>query len=244
MKGSTLLILGGRSDIGRAIARRFAAQGASVILAARNAATLADDASDLANRYGVAANALEFDVTDGHPAAFFDALGALPDCVVMVAGLLGDNARSEAESVEALRVMATNYTGPAVYLLEAARRMSGRGSGSIVGISSVAGDRGRQSNYIYGSAKAGLSAFLDGLRNRLHPVGVHVVTVKPGFVDTQMTQGMKLPGPLTASPNEVAAAILVAVRRKKNTVYVKPIWRVIMMIICLIPEPVFKKMRL
>ena len=109
-----------------------------------------------------------------------------------------------------------------------------------MGISSVAGERGRATNYVYGSAKAGFTAFLSGLRNRLAKNGVHVVTVLPGFVATKMTEGMDLPTRLTAQPEEVAKAVFKAVKRTKNTIYIKPIWWIIMVIIRLIPERLFK----
>ena len=122
--------------------------------------------------------------------------------------------------------------------------LAARGSGTIVGISSVAGDRGRASNYLYGSAKAGLSAYLSGLRNRLHAAGVRVITVKPGFTRTRMTEGMKLPPALTAEPGEVARAILKAESGKADVIYVRPVWRLVMAIITAIPEPAFKKLKL
>ena len=115
----------------------------------------------------------------------------------------------------------------------------------IAGVSSVAGDRGRASNYAYGAAKAGFTAFLSGLRNRLAKQGVHVLTVKPGFVRTAMTMGMKLPPPITAAPDEVGAAIYRAAEQsRRNVIYVRPIWRLIMGIIVHIPESLFKKMKL
>jgi hypothetical protein len=113
----------------------------------------------------------------------------------------------------------------------------------IVGISSVAGDRGRGSNYVYGAAKAGFTAFLSGLRNRLSPLGVRVVTVKPGFVRTRMTEGMKLPPVLTAEADEVGRAIFKA-ERGGDVLYVRPVWRGVMAIIRAIPEPVFKRLKL
>lgn len=242
MTPKSVLILGARSDIGRAVARRFAQSGASVILAARRADTLADELADLRIRFKVPAEAVEFDATDGAAERFFDALPALPDVVVMVVGLLGDQAQSEADLDAANAVMASNYTGPACYLLAAARRMGARRSGCIVGISSVAGDRGRQSNFVYGSAKAGFTAFLAGLRNRLFKTGVTVVTVKPGFVATAMTAGMKLPPALTAQPSEVGDAIFTAVTKGRDVIYVRPIWRLIMTIIRSVPETVFKRL--
>jgi hypothetical protein len=240
----SVLILGARSDIGRALARCYAQGGHPVILAARRAGELEADRADLEVRHGVAARTAEFDVLHPDPDAFFDALGELPAIVVMVAGLLGDQEVSAAQPDAAQRVMRTNYEGPAQFLLAAARRMGARGSGTIIGISSVAGDRGRGSNFIYGSAKAGLTAFLSGLRNSMVKRGVHVMTVKPGFVATQMTAGMKLPPRLTAQPDEVARAVVKAGARGTDVLYVKPLWRPIMAIIGNVPERVFKKLSL
>jgi short-subunit dehydrogenase len=127
-------------------------------------------------------------------------------------------------------------------LNEAALRMERRGNGCIIAISSVAGERGRASNYVYGSAKAGLTAFLSGLRNRLARKGVSVMTVKPGFIATKMTDGMNLPPWLTAQPDEVAAAIYRAHRSGRDILYVRPIWRPIMAVIRYIPEVLFKRL--
>ena len=138
--------------------------------------------------------------------------------------------------------METNYTAPARLLLAAARIM--QPGSAIVGISSVAGDRGRASNYIYGSAKAGFSAFLSGLRNSLVKQGIHVLTVKPGFVATAMTEGMKLPPAITGQPEAVAADIIKAQTKGKDVIYTLWMWRWIMLIIRSIPEGVFKKLSL
>tara|TARA_B110000238_G_scaffold112939_1_gene122579 strand:- start:219 stop:641 length:423 start_codon:yes stop_codon:yes gene_type:complete len=140
--------------------------------------------------------------------------------------------------------MRTNYEGPALLLGTIANEFEKRGKGSIVGISSVAGDRGRASNYIYGSAKAGFTAFLSGLRNRLAEHGVHVMTVLPGFVDTKMVEGMNLPAKLTAKPLKVAKTVFNSVQKNHNIIYVKPIWRLIMMLIRNIPEKIFKMMKI
>ncbi len=241
-----LLIVGATSDIGRAIARRYGEAGSDLILAARAAERLAKDATDLKVRYpAISVETLDLDILDiERHEQVLDGLGALPDTVISVVGLLGDHETSSADAGTARRVMETNYTAPALFLEAVARRMAVRGNGTIIGISSVAGDRGRGSNYTYGSAKAGFTAFLSGLRNRLAKSGVHVVTVKPGFVDTKMTEGMALPSALTAKPEEVAAAIYRADERRRNVIYVRPVWRMIMTIIRLIPEPVFKRLRL
>jgi NAD(P)-dependent dehydrogenase (short-subunit alcohol dehydrogenase family) len=141
--------------------------------------------------------------------------------------------------------MRTNFEGPALLLGALAERFIARRHGTIVGVSSVAGDRGRGSNYVYGASKAGFTAFLSGLRNRAAAANVRVITVKPGFVRTRMTAGMKLPPLLTAEPQEVGATILSAVEGERGDVlYVRKIWRLVMMVICAIPEPIFKKMRL
>lgn len=242
MLASPVLIFGARSDIGRALARGYAAQGCDVILAARG--DISADASDLGLRTGARVNAVNFDVTDGEPDAFFDRLGLVPGTVVMVAGLLGDQAESAADDAAAARVMDSNYAGPARYLLAAARRMGSVPNACIIGISSVAGERGRASNFIYGSAKAGFTAFLSGLRNAHARTGLHVMTVKPGFVRTQMTAGMKLPPVMTADPEQVATAIIKAQGKKADVIYTLGRWRLVMAIIRAIPEPIFKKLSL
>ncbi len=140
-------------------------------------------------------------------------------------------------------VMRTNYTAPALLMGALAERFARRGEGTLVGVSSVAGDRGRASNYVYGSAKAGFTAFLSGLRNRLAKTGVHAATVKPGFVRTRMTDGLRLPPILTAEADEAAAAAVAAIRRKRDVLYVRPIWRPIMAVIACIPERMFKRLR-
>jgi decaprenylphospho-beta-D-erythro-pentofuranosid-2-ulose 2-reductase len=242
MIASPVVILGARSDIGRAIARLYAFRGHRVILGARG--DLDTDRRDLELRTGASVRTVAFDVTDGNPDAFFAALGESPGTVIMVAGLLGEQARSAAEDHMAATVLETNFTGPARYLLAAARAMTGTANGCIIGISSVAGDRGRGSNFIYGSAKAGLSALLSGLRNAHARSGLHVMTVKPGFVATRMTAGMKLPPPLTASPEQVASAILRGQDRRADVIYVRGRWRLIMAVIRAIPEGVFKRLSL
>lgn len=240
---SPVVIMGARSDIGRALARGYAARGADVVMAGRG--DLAADAQDLAVRSnGTKVRAMAFDVTDDNVDAFFAALGEPPGTVVMVAGLLGDQARSAASDTEATLVMATNYGGPARYLLAAARVMADVPGGCIIGISSVAGDRSRASNFVYGSAKAGFTAFLSGLRNAHARTGLHVMTVKPGFVATQMTKDMKLNPALTAQPDEVAAAIIKAHLAGRDVLYVRSIWRLIMTIIGAVPEALFKKLSL
>ena len=138
--------------------------------------------------------------------------------------------------------MRSNYIGPALLLGGLAEHFERRGSGTLVGVSSVAGERGRADNYVYGSAKAGFTAFLSGLRNRCAASGVQVVTVKPGFVRTRMTDGMELPDRLTATPGEVAVAVLKAIRHRRDVVYVRSIWRGIMFVVRALPERIFKRL--
>ncbi|MFN3819245.1 SDR family oxidoreductase [Blastomonas sp.] len=242
MLASPVLIIGARSDIGRALAKGYAAKGCEVILAARG--DISADATDLALRTQAKVRAVSVDITDGAADAFFDSLGVVPGTVVMVAGLLGDQAESAAHDEIAAKVMDSNYNGPARYLLAAARRMANVPGACIIGISSVAGERGRASNFIYGSAKAGFTAFLSGLRNAHAKTGLHVMTVKPGFVRTQMTAGMKLSPVMTAEPEQVADAILKAQDKKADVIYTLGRWRMVMAVIRAIPEPIFKKLSL
>jgi short-subunit dehydrogenase len=157
---------------------------------------------------------------------------------------MGKQVENEQDMAAATTVMRSNYEGPASVLGLLANRFDARGSGKIVGISSVAGLRGRATNYVYGSAKAGFTAFLSGLRNRMAKRGVHVMTVLPGFVATRMTEGMDLPEKLTAQPEEVAKAIDLGLRKQRNVLYVRPIWQLIMLIITMIPERIFKGMKI
>lgn len=244
-----VLILGARSDIGRAIAHRFAKAGYYVILAARNADSLEADAEDMRIRYQTMfpemVRTVEFDVTHS-PEELLTTL-RLPHetsfaAVVSVVGDMGKQTVSEDDPDAATAVMMTNYVGPARLLGALVKRMAH--DGVIIGISSVAGDRGRATNYIYGSAKAGFTAFLSGLRNRLAKTGIHVMTVKPGFVNTRMTAGMKTPKRLTAEPVEVGEAVYQGFVSRRDVVYVRSIWRLVMAIIQAIPERIFKRLKL
>lgn len=245
MTKQPVLILGAGSDIGRAIAHDLAARGHPVQLAARNAAALEADRADIALRHGVAVTLHEFDALDtaGHE-AFVGGLPALPAIAVCAVGLLGRQEESETDTQAAALVLRSNFEGPASILAVLANRFAARGSGTLVGISSVAGERGRASNYVYGSAKAGFTAFLSGLRNRLAGKGVHVITVLPGFVATRMTEGMDLPPRLTASPQEVSQAVVRAIASGRDRIYVKPVWQLVMAAVRALPESLFKRTRL
>ena len=241
---SPVLILGATSDIGLALAREYAKRGAALILAARQPERLDDDLLDLQNRYGVNVRSAALDLLDADGRARFLAeLPVVPGTVISVAGLLGEQERSQTDAALAEAVMTTNYVAPSLLLSALANRMLERGAGTIIGVSSVAGDRGRASNYLYGSAKAGFSAFLSGLRARLRPHGIHVLTVKPGFVDTRMTRGLQLPPILTASPTQVAREIVRAHLGRRSVIYTLGRWRWIMLPIRLLPEPLFMRLK-
>jgi NAD(P)-dependent dehydrogenase (short-subunit alcohol dehydrogenase family) len=242
----TLLLVGGTSDIGRATALHYAQAGWQVQLAARNEEEARRNADDISARTGVVVTVHRLDILETDTfEGFLDTLPTLPDTVVCVVGQLGDQTKGQTDIAHASLVLRTNFEGPALLLGSFAERFLARGSGTLVGVSSVAGDRGRGSNYLYGAAKAGFTAFLSGLRNRLAPKGLRVVTVKPGFVRTQMTAGMKLPPALTAEPGEVGRAIFTAAEKSsRDVIYVRPIWRPVMMAIGSIPERFFKRLRL
>jgi len=228
-----------------AVAEKFASEKYAIQLAARNVQRLLPFQSDLAIRFGCKVSLHEFNAVDfASHQAFFDQLYVKPDVTVCVFGYLGDNEQALTDWSKAETIINTNYTGAVSILNIVAAHYAAQGSGVIAGISSVAGQRGRQSNFLYGSAKAGLTAYLSGLRNYLFHKGVHVATIQPGFVYTKMTENLKLPPLLTARPVEVGDAVYAAVVKKKNVVYVKWFWRYIMLIITCIPEFMFKKMKL
>ncbi len=241
----TVLLLGATSDMSVALARKFGEHGFSIQLAARNTEPLIPMQADLQTRYNVTCSIHAFDALNvSSHQHFFDSLPAKPDVTICVFGVMyeEDDAWSNWQLTQ--RMIDTNYTGAVSILNTAAKYYSTQKKGTIVGISSVAGERGRGSKLIYGSTKAAFSAYLSGLRNKLFAEGVHVISVKPGFVYTKMTENLPLPKPLTAQPQEVAKSIYNAVIKKKNVVYVKWIWRYLMLIIKNIPEFIYKKMKM
>jgi decaprenylphospho-beta-D-erythro-pentofuranosid-2-ulose 2-reductase len=243
MKNQTVLILGASSDVGRALAEIFYANNHSLLLAARNINEV--DAYLKSWPSQEHAHTVAFEATDFQQhETWFQRLPSFPDITICVFGYLGDQKKAERDWSESQKIINTNYLGAVSILNVIANAYQKAGVGVIAGISSVAGDRGRQSNFIYGSAKAGFTAYLSGLRNRLAHVGVHVLTIKPGFIDTKMTAGLKLPKPITAQPSQVAKSIYKAIMGKRNVVYVLWMWFWIMLIIKLIPEFVFKKLKM
>ena len=240
---SYILIVGAKSDIAKATAREYAKNGYDIYLAGRDIRELDEFAEDIRVRGEREVELLELDITDftSHQ-SFYDNLKEKPLGVISAVGYLGEQKIAEGNLNETLNIINANYTGIVSLFNIIANDFEDRKNGFIVGISSVAGDRGRESNYLYGSAKAGFSAYLSGLRNRLYKSQVSVITVKPGFVATKMTEGMDLPERLTASPQEVAEDIFNAQQNGESIIYTKWIWRYIMMIIKSIPEWQFKKM--
>lgn len=245
MNRPTILILGAKSDISKAVIHNFAKSNYDIQLAARKSVDLKNFKSDIELRYLVQVTLHEFDALNikSHE-SFIDSLPKLPTVAFCAVGYMGDHTKNKKDIISAANVIRSNFEGPASILAVISNRFEQRNYGTIIGVSSVAGERGRATNYVYGSAKAGFTTFLSGLRNRLAKTNVHVITVLPGFVSTKMTEKMNLPLKLTAQPKEVANIILSAVKQKKNIIYVKKIWWFIMFIIRNIPEHFFKKLKI
>ena len=247
-RGANVLIAGATSTIARHAAGELAARGARLHLAARDEAEAKRIGQDLEVRHGADVSLGPFEATEyeGHERLLDDAtdsMGGLDGLLVAV-GMLGDQSRAETDPGHLRSVFEVNYGAPASLITAVANRFEKQGHGWIAALSSVAGDRGRPSNYAYGSAKAGLTAFLEGLRGRLHGSGVRVLTVKPGPTDTKMTFGMDDPPPLMAEPERVAEQVAQSIEKGKDVCYAPPIWRYIMAAIRLIPASVFKKLDL
>lgn len=240
------LILGSNSDIGQAIAYKFASNGYAIILASRNI----DDyqtrlQQDISIRYNVDVITAKFNGSKYEEHDYFwNSLPVTPEIVISVFGYLGNQELAMNDFHEAYNIMSSNYMGHVSLINKYAKKIKGSNSATIIGISSVAGERGRKSNYIYGSAKAAFTNYLSGLRNDLFEHNIHVMTVIPGFVKTKMLGDLKTPNILTASPEEVASSIFKAFKNKKNIVYIYPVWRYVMFLIKCIPEFLFKRMKL
>lgn len=237
-----VVIIGATSAIAEATARILAARGDALYLVARNPARLSGIAVDLTVRGSAQVSSEVLDANDvaGHEAMLARAEAFLGgyDTVLIAHGTLSDQAACEASVDLTLQEINTNGLSVVALLTRVANRLAQQRAGTIAVISSVAGDRGRGSNYVYGSAKALVTAFLSGLRHRLAKLGVNVVTIKPGLIDTPMTAAFPK-GPLWARPDAVARGIVKAMDQRSNTVYLPGFWRPIMFIIRSIPERVF-----
>jgi hypothetical protein len=238
-----VLIIGAKSDIAKAVAKIYAENGYNLYLAARKSSELHNFANDIKIRNQKDVKCIDLDILNyvSHQ-SFYNSLEEKPIGVISVVGYLGEQEKAQNDFEEAQKIMDTNYTGVVSILNIVANDFEKNKNGFIVGISSVAGDRGRKSNFIYGSAKAAFTTYLSGLRNRLFSSNVQVLTVKPGFVATKMTEGLDLPKKLTAQPEEVAQDIFKAQQTGKDVLYTKWFWRWIMFIIKNVPEFQFKKM--
>lgn len=244
---SNVLVFGASSAIAEAVCNNFASDAANFYLVARNSEKLNSIKQNLlargAGKIGV--DAIDLNQTEKHEsliAAAQDFLGEI-DCVIIAYGTLGDQKTAQESYQETYNQLNTNLLSAISILTIIGNVLEKKQSGTIVVISSVAGDRGRQSNYVYGTAKGALSIFCQGLRNRLAASGAHVLTVKPGFVDTPMTQDFKK-GFLWADPADVGNSIYNGIKNKKNVLYVPWFWMGIMCIIKHIPEFIFKKLKL
>ena len=242
-----VLIVGATSAIAGETARAYAAYGARLFLTGRHAGRLEAVGADLRVRGASAVEVAVLDVTDRHRCVevaeqAWNAFGGL-DVALLAHGVLPDQARAETSADDAAAAIEVNFVSAVALLTPLAKRFETAGQGCIAVISSVAGDRGRQSNYVYGAAKGGLDRYLQGLRNRLHRAGVAVVTLKPGFVDTPMTAGMRH-GVLFVSARRAGRAVHRAIERRRDVAYIPWFWRPIMAVIRALPEPVFKRLRL
>jgi len=245
MKEKSILILGSSSDISKAVANYFSKNGYEIFLASRKPEEMNSFIGELKNKYNVEVACYKFDVLDYKLfEGFIENLPYLPKVIISLIGDMGIQENSVSDLLLAKKIMRTNYEGPANILEMIAQKLKERNHGAIIGVSSVAGDRGRKSNYIYGSAKAAFTSYLSGLRNKLSNTNVKVITILPGFVKTSSTKNMNLPLLLTSKPEKVAKVIYDSYKNNKDVVYVGFVWKYIMIIIKLIPEFIFKKLNL
>jgi decaprenylphospho-beta-D-erythro-pentofuranosid-2-ulose 2-reductase len=242
-----VLVIGATSAIAAACARIWAAQGARLFLVARDPEKLDAVAGDLTVRGATAVHTFQMDATDmaAHTPMIDEAFQALEkiDVALIAHGTLPDQAACEVDVALTLREFQTNGTSVIALLTSLAKRLEGQGRGALAVITSVAGDRGRPSNYVYGSAKAAVSTFCEGLRARLFRAGVSLTDIRPGFVASPMTQDLALPRALVAQPASVARRIVAGIERKADVLYAPAFWWLIMMIVRSIPRAIFKRMR-
>jgi len=242
-----VIIVGATSPVGRYIAHEFAMRGFSVMVAGRDRDEVSRIAQDIRVRFRtqVFEGFVRMEAFEEHEKFVQDAVAVMGgfDGVVVVAGSMEGVEEAKTNPQALRKVIEINFSGPASLITLCANRLVAQGRGFVAAVTSVAGDRGRATNYPYGSAKGGLSLFLQGLRNRLAPKGIQITTIKPGFIDTRMTFGMKKLLFL-ASPKKVAKQAVAAILAKKDVVYCPKIWWFVMTIIKLIPERIFKYLRI
>ena len=243
-----IVIIGATSAIAEATARLYAKQGAQLYLLARNMARLETIAEDLKIRGASSVSFARFEAAniDEYGSILEKAIGALGsiDIALIAHGTLGNQKSSEENSTIALHELQTNALSAITILTMLANIMEKQKKGILAVISSAAGDRGRPSNYVYGTAKAALTTFCEGLSARLFKSGVHVLTIKPGIVDTPMTQSISIPAILRAQPEKIAIDIKNAIENKKDILYTPWYWKYVMLSIIHLPTGVFKKLNL
>jgi decaprenylphospho-beta-D-erythro-pentofuranosid-2-ulose 2-reductase len=242
----SVAVVGATSAVAQAAIRLWAARGYSLTLIARNGDELARIAADAQLRGAASVSPISGDLTNAQFIAATVAALHAPQVALLAYGSLTDSARADADSAYLERELHTNFVSAALWAQAFAETMAANNAtgGSIAIISSVAGDRGRGSNHAYGAAKAGLSAFCSGLRARMAARRVHVVTVKPGFIDSPMTAHITKKGALWATPETIANGIVNAIDKRRDVVYLPGFWRLIMLIIQHIPEGIFKRLKL
>lgn len=243
-----ILVVGATSAIAIACARKWAKEGARFFLVARNGERLEQVADDLRARGAPLAVCHQLDINslDRHSAMLEEGVAALGtfDVVLVAPGTLPDQNECQSNPAIAVSEFNTNVTSVIALLTPIANILEAQKRGTLAVISSVAGDRGRPSNYLYGSAKAALSTFCEGMNARLFKSGVHVMTIKPGFVATPMTAALQLPGPLVASPDKVGTDIVRGIEKRRDVLYTPRFWTIIMLIIRTVPRMLFKRMSL
>ncbi|MBU8884017.1 3-oxoacyl-ACP reductase [Flavobacteriaceae bacterium JJC] len=241
-----MIVLGSNSEIAQAFVEKILEAGgkySTIYLFTSNKETTEKFARHIDVKFLQQTQVIELDLLKETDYTTFDEISS--DLLFCATGYLGEGTEESLyDDKNTARIIDINYAKLIPVLNFFAEKMERQRSGTMIVLSSVAGERGRQSNFIYGSAKAGLTAYLSGLRNYLYSRKVHVLTVKPGFMDTKMTEGLPLNPRLTASPRQAAEVIYTAYRKQKNTAYVLPVWGVIMMVIRNIPEFIFKKLKL
>ena len=243
----SVAVFGGTSEIGRAVVELLLDRGtARVVLAGRDTAALEEVACGLRRRHGARVDVVPFEASDrdSHARAVEEAFaGGDVDVVLVAFGVLGDQDRDERDPVAAATVVETNFTAAVSVGVAVAERLRRQGHGALVLLSSVAGERARRSNFVYGASKAGVDAFYQGLAAALEPDGVHVMVVRPGFVKTRMTAGMK-PAPLATTPEAVARVLVDGLERGAGTVWAPPALRAVMTVLRHLPAPVFRRLPL
>lgn len=241
----SVLVLGGRSDIAVATAGALVRDGARTVILGVRSTEDAHIADELRASGALTVETARFDAddVDSHPgvvADVFDRHGDI-DVVLLAFGVLGDQVACEHDASAAMAVLQTNFVGAVSIMIPVVERLHAQGHGALVVLSSVAGERARRSNFVYGSSKAGLDAFAQGLGDSLAGSGVHVMVVRPGFVRTKMTRALK-PAPLSTTPEAVAAVIVDGLRRSAHTVWAPPALRIIMAVLRHLPRPIFRRL--